>query len=103
MYWFWLCGLDLRKSFLILVQLSGRCRLFFWHSRCRQLWVSWFCCFTWLQQLENNILVPTIMRKAVGLNPIVSILVILVGAKIFGIIGAVLSIPMATVIAAFFS
>src|SRR3989338_7190489 len=56
-----------------------------------------------IQQLENNILVPTIMRKAVGLNPIVSILVILVGAKIFGIIGAVLSIPVATVVAVFMS
>ena len=56
-----------------------------------------------IQQLENNILVPTIMRKAVGLNPIVSILVILVGAKIFGIIGAVLSIPVATVVAVFLS
>ena len=43
------------------------------------------------------------MRKAVGLNPIVSILVILVGAKIFGIIGAVLSIPVATVVAVFLS
>ena len=56
-----------------------------------------------IQQLENNILVPTIMRKAVVLNPIVSILVILVGAKIFGIIGAVLSIPVATVVAVFLS
>lgn len=56
-----------------------------------------------IQQLENNILVPTIMRRAVGLNPIVSILVILVGVKIFGIIGAVLSIPVATVIAVFMS
>ena len=43
------------------------------------------------------------MSKAVVLNPIVSILVILVGAKIFGIIGAVLSIPVATVVAVFLS
>lgn len=52
-----------------------------------------------IQQLENNILVPTIMRRAVGLNPVISILVILIGGKIGGVLGAVLSIPLATAIA----
>ncbi|MFH1867247.1 MAG: AI-2E family transporter [Patescibacteria group bacterium] len=56
-----------------------------------------------VQQLENNILVPTIMRKAVGLNPIISILVILIGAKVGGVVGAILSIPIATVAAVFLS
>ncbi len=56
-----------------------------------------------IQQLENNIIVPTIMRKAVGLNPVVSIIVILVGAKLGGIMGAILSIPLATAIAVFVS
>lgn len=48
------------------------------------------------QLLENNILVPKIMQKAVGLNPIVSISVLLIGLKLAGILGAVLSIPVAT-------
>ncbi len=56
-----------------------------------------------VQQLENNILVPSIMRRAVGLNPIVSIIVILVGAKLGGIMGAVLSIPLTTVVAVILS
>ncbi|MFH1112058.1 MAG: AI-2E family transporter, partial [Patescibacteria group bacterium] len=56
-----------------------------------------------VQQLENNIIVPTIMRKAVGLNPIISIVVILVGVKLGGIMGAILSIPLATAIAVFVS
>ena len=46
-----------------------------------------------LQMLENNILVPKIMQKAVGLNPIVIILGVLIGAKFLGILGALLSVP----------
>lgn len=46
-----------------------------------------------LQILENNILVPKIMQRAVGLNPVIIILGIMVGTRFMGIIGALLSIP----------
>lgn len=46
-----------------------------------------------LQMLENNILVPKIMKKAVGLNPIVIILGVLIGSKFLGILGALLAVP----------
>jgi predicted PurR-regulated permease PerM len=49
-----------------------------------------------IQELENNILVPKIMQKAVGLNPVISIVAFLVGAKLFGFAGVILSIPIAT-------
>lgn len=49
-----------------------------------------------IQQLENNLLVPKIMQKVTGLNPIVSIVALLVGVKVGGLIGAILSIPVAT-------
>ncbi len=52
-----------------------------------------------IQQIENNVLVPKIMQKATGLNPIVSIVALLIGIKLGGIVGAVLAIPVATVIA----
>ncbi|MBI4256480.1 AI-2E family transporter [Candidatus Uhrbacteria bacterium] len=48
-----------------------------------------------IQQLENNILVPKVMQKVTGLNPIISILALLVGLKAGGLAGAVLSIPLA--------
>jgi predicted PurR-regulated permease PerM len=51
-----------------------------------------------IQQLEGNILVPKVMQKTVGLNPIVVIVVILLGAKIAGVLGALLSIPVAVAI-----
>lgn len=46
-----------------------------------------------IQFLENHILVPNIMQKAVGLHPIVVILSVLIGGKVLGIMGAFLSIP----------
>ncbi len=52
-----------------------------------------------IQQLENNLLVPKIMQKVTGLNPVVSIVALLVGIKLGGLVGAVLSIPIATMLA----
>ncbi len=49
-----------------------------------------------IQQLENNLIVPKIMQRTVGLNPIISILAVMTGAQTFGIVGALFSIPVAT-------
>ncbi len=54
-----------------------------------------------IQQVEGNILVPKIMQKVAGMNPIVSVLAVLIGARVGGIVGAVLSIPLAMAIAVF--
>ena len=54
-----------------------------------------------VQLVENNILVPKVMQKAVGLNPIVSIAVLLIGFKVAGVVGAILSIPVATAVSVF--
>ena len=50
--------------------------------------------FLLIQQLESNIFVPLIMKKSVGLNPIMIILGILAGAKLGGIVGVVLAAPV---------
>lgn len=49
-----------------------------------------------IQQLENLVIVPNVMKKAVGLNPVVIIIVILIGAKLAGILGILLAVPVAT-------
>jgi predicted PurR-regulated permease PerM len=41
------------------------------------------------------------MQKVVGLNPIVSIVVLLIGFKVGGMIGGILAIPVATAIGVF--
>lgn len=56
-----------------------------------------------IQQLENQIIVPKVMQKSVGLNPLVVIVVMLIGAKIAGIAGLILAVPTATIIKIFMS
>ena len=51
-----------------------------------------------IQQLENSLLVPRVMRKAVGVNPFVSLLAIFAFGSIFGIAGVLMAIPMAAII-----
>ncbi len=55
-----------------------------------------------VQQLENHLLVPLIMRKAVGLNPVIVIIALLIGGKLFGVLGVLLAVPAAAVLAEFF-
>lgn len=51
-----------------------------------------------IQQLENNLIVPQVMRRAVGLNPLVVILAIAVGSRLLGLPGALLAVPIVVVI-----
>ena len=51
-----------------------------------------------IQQLENHLIVPQVMRKAVGLNPLVVILAIAVGGRLLGIGGALLAVPIVVVV-----
>ena len=54
------------------------------------------------QQLEGHILVPLLIKKLVGLNPVAVILALLVGAKLGGILGVFLAVPLAAVADEFF-
>ncbi len=51
-----------------------------------------------IQQLENSLLVPRVMRKAVGINPFVSLLSLFAFSSLFGIAGALMAIPIAAII-----
>jgi predicted PurR-regulated permease PerM len=51
-----------------------------------------------VQQLENHILVPQVMKKSLGLNPIAVILAIIIGGKLLGFIGILISVPVAAAI-----
>jgi len=47
-----------------------------------------------VQQLENNLIVPMIMKRAVGLNPIFTLLALLIGGRFGGVLGILLAIPL---------
>lgn len=48
-----------------------------------------------LQQVESHVMVPKIMESAVGLSPIIVVLALAIGAKLGGITGAILAVPLA--------
>lgn len=54
--------------------------------------------FIVVQQAENHILVPLVLGKTTGLNPVVVMLAILIGWKLAGIVGALLGVPIATIV-----
>jgi predicted PurR-regulated permease PerM len=47
------------------------------------------------QQLENNVIQPRIQSRAVNVHPFVVLLSVLFGATLFGVLGALLAIPLA--------
>ncbi len=54
-----------------------------------------------IQQTESHLLVPLMMQKTVGLNPLVVIIALLVGARLGGVLGMFLAVPIASVIVEF--
>ncbi|MBE2224856.1 MAG: AI-2E family transporter, partial [Anaerolineae bacterium] len=50
-----------------------------------------------IQQLENSILVPRVMRKAVGVNPFVTLLALFAFGSLLGVAGALMAIPIAAI------
>jgi predicted PurR-regulated permease PerM len=56
-----------------------------------------------IQLIEGNILVPRIMEKAVGVSPLTVIVGILIGSTLYGILGALLAVPIAAAIQVIFN
>lgn len=56
-----------------------------------------------IQQLENNVFVPLIMKRSVGLSPIITILALMIGARFGGLIGAILAVPTVVVLQVLFT
>ncbi len=50
--------------------------------------------FLGVQQIDNWILTPRIMKGRLGLHPAVTILSVLAGAELFGFLGATLAVPV---------
>ena len=51
-----------------------------------------------IQQLENYLLAPRVMDKAVGVHPVVTLLAIAGFGALFGLAGAILAIPLAAIL-----
>ncbi|MBI2450189.1 MAG: AI-2E family transporter [Candidatus Nealsonbacteria bacterium] len=51
--------------------------------------------FILIQQIEGNILTPILAKKFIGLPPVLVLVSLLVGGKLWGLMGALLAIPVA--------
>ncbi len=58
----------------------------------RTFWIA--ALFILVQMAESNVLGPRIVGHAVGLHPVAAIMALLVGAKMFGALGALLATPV---------
>ncbi len=54
-----------------------------------------------IQTVEGNVLVPLIMSKSVGINPIIVIIAMLIGWQFLGILGMIIAVPLAKIVSIF--
>lgn len=59
--------------------------------------------FILIQQIENNIIIPTLMKKAVNISPAMVLIALAVGGTIWGIPGAILAVPLFGIVSNFIS
>ena len=56
------------------------------------IWTIWAIVY---QQLENNLIQPQIQRRTVNVHPFITIVAVLFGGTLLGVMGAIVAIPMA--------
>jgi len=54
--------------------------------------------FTALQQIEGHVVAPTVFSQALRINPLLVILALLMGGRLYGFAGAFLALPLAAVV-----
>ena len=55
-----------------------------------------------IQQFENHLIYPLVVKKVVGVSPILVILALVIGYKLAGFLGVLLSVPIAAAITEYF-
>jgi predicted PurR-regulated permease PerM len=56
------------------------------------IWVIWAIVY---QQIENNVIQPQIQKRTVKVHPFITIVAVLFGSTLLGVLGAVVAIPIA--------
>ena len=59
------------------------------------IWIAWSIIY---QQFENSVIQPRIQARAVQIHPFIVLTSVLFGSTLFGIMGALLAIPIAAAI-----
>src|SRR4051794_2828775 len=59
------------------------------------LWVALL--FVALQQIEGHVVAPNVFSRALRINPLLVIFALLLGGEVYGVLGALISLPLAAV------
>jgi predicted PurR-regulated permease PerM len=54
--------------------------------------------FTGLQQLEGHVVAPNVFGQALRINPLLVIFALLLGGQIYGLLGALIALPLAAIL-----
>lgn len=54
-----------------------------------------------IQQFENQLIYPLVVRKIVGVPPLISMLALIIGSKLAGFVGMLIAVPLATMLIEF--
>ncbi len=57
--------------------------------------------FIIIQQLEGNFITPAVSKKIIGISPALVLIALVVGAKMWGFLGAVLAVPLFAIVFGF--
>jgi predicted PurR-regulated permease PerM len=68
-----------------------------WHA----LWV--IVATLIIQQIENNLLMPRVMNRAIGVHAVVTLLAFIAFGILFGLVGALVAIPLVAVVQVIFN
>jgi predicted PurR-regulated permease PerM len=64
--------------------------------------IVWAALFLIYQQVQDRVIQPIFYKRAVRVQPVIAIIVVLAGAQLAGILGALLAIPVAAALGAIF-
>lgn len=59
--------------------------------------------FVIVHQFENQLIYPLVVKKVIGVPPMVSIIALLVGARLAGFLGLIIAVPLAAILMEFLS
>ncbi len=60
------------------------------------------CFYIIVQQFESQLIYPLVVKKVVGVPPIISIIALVIGAKLAGFLGILIAVPVAAILMEFF-
>lgn len=66
-------------------------------SQSSELALATLAVFVAIQQIEGHLFVPILMKRSIGLHPVIVIIALIVGGQLQGILGVLIAVPLAAV------